>query len=80
MPKKKTHEEYIAELAIKNPNIEAIDKYLGANTKILHRCLAHNYEWNVCPSGVLNGNGCPKCKSDKIKKNNKSQTKNILDN
>lgn len=68
MPKKKTHEEYIAELAIKNPNIEAIDKYLGANTKILHRCLAHNYEWNVCPSGVLNGNGCPKCKSDKIKK------------
>ena len=35
--KKKTHEEYIAELAIKNPNVEVLEEYLGANIRILHR-------------------------------------------
>lgn len=32
MSKKKTHEQYVAEVAIKNPNIKIIGKYINANT------------------------------------------------
>ncbi len=61
MSKKKTHEEYVAELAIKNPNIEVIEKYSGANTSILHRCKIDGYEWYARPGNILFGKGCPKC-------------------
>ena len=61
MPKKKTHEEYVAELAIKNSTIEVVGKYSGANTKILHRCNIDGYEWYATPHNILNGKGCPQC-------------------
>lgn len=61
MGKKRTHEEYVKELAIKNPNIEVIGKYAGSKTKILHRCKLDNYKWNTTPEKTLGGCGCPKC-------------------
>lgn len=61
MGKKKTHEEYVQELAIKNSNIEVVEKYIGANTSILHRCKIDGYEWNTTPSSALCGHGCPIC-------------------
>lgn len=61
--RKKTHEEYVTELAVKNPNIEVLENYQGANTKILHKCLKENcrYQWYVSPHSILNGTGCPQC-------------------
>ena len=59
--KKKTHEEYIAELAVKNPNIEVMGQYVDAKTKILHRCKIDGYEWMVSPTNVLSGKSCPEC-------------------
>lgn len=64
--KRKTHEEYVAELAIKNPNVKVIGEYNGLKTKITHRCLIHNVDWEAAPTNVLNGNGCRKCLSEKI--------------
>ena len=61
MSKKKTHEKYVEEVAEINSNIEVIEKYMGANTKILHRCKIDGYEWYVVPSDILHGKGCPKC-------------------
>ena len=63
MAKKKTHEEYVAELAIKNPNVEIIGTYGGNRKKIKHRCLRDNcgYEWLASPHDILCGCGCPKC-------------------
>lgn len=61
MAKKKTHEEYVAELAEKNPAVEVVGKYSGAHIKITHRCLTDGYEWNVTPHNILKGRGCPKC-------------------
>ena len=43
MSKKKTHEEYISELAKIHPNIEVIGQYAGSNVKILHKCRIDNY-------------------------------------
>lgn len=59
--KKKTQEEYINELAEMNSNIEALEEYAGANTKILHRCKIDGYEWHIAPNALLHGNGCPMC-------------------
>lgn len=65
MSKKKTHEEYVMELAEKNPNLEVIEKYVNAQTKIAHRCKTHNIEWKVLPSNALAGKGCKECMKDK---------------
>lgn len=59
--KKKTHEEYVAEVAAINPNIEVIGTYINARTKILHKCKIDGYEWCVKPSAILSGIGCPRC-------------------
>ena len=61
MSKKKTHEQYVAEVAEINPNIEVVGIYTCAKTKILHRCKIDGYEWYPRPNGILRGSGCPKC-------------------
>lgn len=66
--RKKTHEEYVAELAIKNPNLEPIEEYVNANTSILHRCKTHNKEFKIFPRNALQGCGCNECRADKTKK------------
>ena len=58
---RKPHEEYVKELKDKNPTVEAVEKYNGANTKILHRCLIHNVCWSTTPSRALRGVGCSIC-------------------
>lgn len=70
MSKKVTHEDYVNEVAIKNPNIEVVGTYIKAKTPILHKCLIHNIEWNIAPNNVLQGQGCQECKLDKIKHKN----------
>lgn len=61
MSKKRTHEEYVNEVAIKNSNVEVVGQYVDASTPILHRCLIHNILWNVRPYSVLHGCGCEMC-------------------
>lgn len=68
MSKKKTHEEYVSELAIKNPNLQVIEEYVSAQTKITHRCLLHNIEWKVTPTNVLSGKKCPLCANENRRK------------
>lgn len=65
--RKKTTEQYKVELEAKNPNIEVLEEYINAKTKILHRCLKHNINWLIAPSKALRGQGCVNCRSDKIK-------------
>ena len=65
--KKKTHEEYVAELAVKNPTIEVIGKYVDAKTKILHHCLIHDIYWEIAPTNALRGDGCEKCRKDRVR-------------
>lgn len=57
----KTYEQYIKEANEKNPNIEVLGVYAGANTQILHKCKICNYEWNTSPRNILHGSGCPVC-------------------
>lgn len=66
MHKKKTHDEYVEELKIKNPTIEVIEKYIDANTKIEHHCLAHDVYWWTTPSRALQGVGCKVCHKERL--------------
>lgn len=66
MSKKKTHDEYVAELAIKNPTVRVVEKYITARTKIMHHCLIHDIYWKTEPSNVLEGHGCCECKNERI--------------
>ena len=61
MGKKRTPEEYVAEVARVNQNIEVVGEYIDAKTKILHRCKMDGHEWYPQPASVLQGHGCPKC-------------------
>lgn len=62
---KKTHIEYINELRVKNPKVEALEQYINSTTKILHICKIHNIKWYISPNNVLHGRGCPQCGNDK---------------
>lgn len=69
MGKRKTHEEYVEELKIKNPTVEVVGKYVNSHTKIMHHCLIHDVYWKSEPSNVLQGHGCKQCGKEKISAN-----------
>jgi Zn finger protein HypA/HybF involved in hydrogenase expression len=52
----KSNHQFLIDLNIKNPKIEALDKYDGAHTYINFKCKVCNHEWKNTPHGVK---GCP---------------------
>ena len=68
--KKKTHEEYIEEVKIKNPNVTVLGTYIGAREKILHKCNICGKEWYATPTNILKGHGCKSCSLKEAFKNN----------
>ena len=61
MGRKRTHEQYVDEVAKVNQNISVIERYVNNRTAILHRCNIDGYEWSVVPYSILCGKGCPVC-------------------
>lgn len=72
--KKKTQAEYESELAIKNPTIKVIGKYVDMKTQIPHYCTVHNVVWDISPDSALRGSGCGQCKLERFRKK-KTKTK-----
>ena len=66
MSKRKTHEEYVAEVAKINPNIEVVGTYIDAHTQVLHRCKIDGHEWPSRPNNILRRKGCPVCSGRSI--------------
>lgn len=76
MPKIKTHEDFIKEFCEKNKNaknIEILDTYKGSKIKIKCRCKIDKNIWEVTPTHLLNGRGCPIC-GEKSRRKNKAKT------
>lgn len=61
MGKRKTHEEFINQLNIKNPSIKVLSKYIDAHTKVKCRCKICGCEWEAIPNNLLRDRGCPTC-------------------
>ena len=62
---RKSHDQYIKEVAAINFNIEVLGQYVNSHTPILHRCKLDGHTWKIAPSNVLNGQGCPCCQESK---------------
>ena len=78
--KKKTHEEYVAQVNIIAPNIYVVGIYDGNSTKIMHKCKVCGCEWMVRPSSILSGRGCPECaKHNRAKSNTKTHEQYVLE-
>lgn len=68
--RKKTHEEFLNELNLKNQYITVLGKYINCSTKIQVKCLKCNNVWNTVPNSLIQGHGCPACAKN-IKKTQK---------
>ncbi|MBI6006005.1 hypothetical protein H8J86_08555 [Clostridium perfringens] len=66
---KKTHEEFIEQLnkVHGEGTYTPLEKYKGANIKILVKHNKCGYEWNTTPNRLLLGNGCPVCGRETVK-------------
>lgn len=68
----KTHEKFMAEMAIKHPSLAVLGEYAGSRRKILVLCLEDGHEWFVRPNSLVSGSGCPKCGERKNLKTNET--------
>ena len=67
---KKTNEEFINDLLIKNPQITVVGNYVNARTKVECKCKVCGFEWSASPNNLLNGYGCPNYRKHKKKNYN----------
>lgn len=63
-----TQKEFTSKLKQINTNIEILGTYKTNKTKIRTKCKVCGHEWEVRPSNLLNGHGCPKCSISKGEK------------
>lgn len=60
--RKRTQEEYVDSInKLFNGNILVLGEYKNMGTKILHKCLKHNYEYMMSPIHSLRRQGCKFC-------------------
>lgn len=80
MPRKKTHEEYVDDLARLKPEFECLGTYQGNKIKILHRHKVCGYKWEIKPNVLLTSGecGCPLC-SGKVRKDTEYFKREVYD-
>ena len=74
MSKRKTHEEFMDELSLLNPQYQVLGKYINSKINILCECNICGNQWKPRPNDMLKGKGCPVCRNkqsgDKRRKTN----------
>lgn len=70
----KTEKEFIDQLNKINPSIKVLGHYIKASERVLVKCLECGNEWNPKAYSLLQGRGCPKCRTYRSIKNNKGKT------
>ena len=65
--KRKTHEQYVKDLAEKNPTFIVLEQYLGDKIPILHMCTICNTQYNCRPNDKLNGYTCKYCHKSELR-------------
>lgn len=73
MPRRKTHEEFMTEMAVKNTKVTVLGTYVNKNTKVLVKCNTCGHEWMGNPGDLLTNHGCSKC-YNKRRWNNRAKT------
>ena len=57
----KSHEQFVKEIKLINPQIEIIGKYVNNHTLINVKCLNCGKEWGATPNNLLRNHGCLNC-------------------
>lgn len=70
----KSHNQYISELSAINPDIEVIGNYTKSLDRIEVKCKKCGYIWNPKACSLLQGRGCPKCRTKQGTANNHGKT------
>lgn len=63
---RKTHDQFVEEMSIKQPNIEILSEYQTAKTRIDCRCRVCGHEWDAKATNLLSGFGCRRCAFKRI--------------
>lgn len=58
---RKTTQQFIEEMQIRNPNISIMGEYINAHTKIRVSCNQCGRSFLITPNSLLNGHGCKEC-------------------
>jgi len=77
--KKRTTEDFAAELAITHPNLELLSEYVNTNTPITVRCKIHDYTYQTTPHRLKQGANCQKCYDDRRSVTNRKPIEKILE-
>ena len=75
---RKTHESFIKEMAIVNPNIEICSQYITSQTKIKCKCKICGHIWWTKPAHLSAGHGCPQCGFNKIGDERRKSTEDFI--
>ena len=70
----RTHEQFIKELNIINPNIEVLGHYTRVDERLEVKCRVCGKEWTPLPYSLLSGKGCPHCSALRGAEVNKGRT------
>ena len=65
--RRKSNEQFIAELSLANPNAEPLGTYVNCSTPIDVRCRACGTVWKSKPASLLKGVLCPSCRHERKK-------------
>lgn len=68
--KKKTHEDFAADIAQKLPTLKLIGKYVNNRTRIAVECMVCGDIFNPIASSLYIGCGCPRCNGSKKRTHN----------
>ena len=59
--RRKTTEEFMAEMRVNHPTLEVKSEYINSRTKVDLKCSVCGYEFSAVPGSLYMGHGCPKC-------------------
>ena len=59
--RRKTHEQFLEEVARNNPDLEVLGTYVDSRMPILMHCRICGYVWSPNSNSVARGSGCPRC-------------------
>lgn len=59
--RRKPHNQFVAEMATINPDIDIVGQYIDAKTKVLVRCKIDGYVWLADPRKLRRGARCAVC-------------------
>ena len=71
MTRRKTQQEFIDQMRLKNPGFIVVGEYVNNKTPVRIKCSACGYEWSPWPNNMLRGERCPSCTN--IKRRSKEE-------